>query len=69
MDNQVTLDQIFAEVKKVNERLRAIESIIEEIITRDLPQIQLEPEEINRIKKSVEEMKKGEYVTLIESYK
>ncbi len=63
---QVTLEMIYDEVRKVNERLELIEDIIEEILTKNLPEIELSEEEIKRIEDSVKEMKKGNYVTLEE---
>jgi len=63
---QVTLEMIYDEVRKVNERLELIEDIIEEILTKNLPEIELREEEVKEIEDSVEEMKKGNYVTLEE---
>jgi len=63
---QVTLEMIYDEVRKVNERLELIEDIIEEILTKNLPEIELSEEEIKRTEDSVKEMKKGNYVTLEE---
>ncbi len=40
--------------------------MIEEIIISDLPNRKLSQKEIETIKKSIEEMKKGEYVDLEE---
>jgi hypothetical protein len=55
---------IYDEVKRVNERLRLIEDIIEEVITKGLPEAELNKEKIKEIKRSIQEMKKGSYVTL-----
>jgi hypothetical protein len=57
---------IYDEVKKVNERLRLIEDIIEEVITKGLPEAELNKEKIKEIERSIQEMKKGSYVTLEE---
>lgn len=66
MNNQVTLEMIYDEVKRVNERLRLIEDIIEEVITMGLPEAELNKEKIKEIEQSIQEMKKGSYVTLEE---
>ena len=66
MHEQVTLQMIYNEVKRVNKRLNLIEGIIEEVITKTLPEAQLSKQKINEIKKSIKEMKKGNYVTLEE---
>lgn len=64
MDSQPTLEAIYLEVKRVNERLSLIESVIEEVIIRGLPKVKLSDEEIQEILSSIEEMKEGDYVTL-----
>jgi hypothetical protein len=66
MNTRVTLEMIYDEVKRVNERLRLIEDIIEEIITKGLPEVTLSKEKTKEIERSVQEMKKGSYVTLEE---
>jgi len=64
MDTQPTLETIYEEVRKVNERLSQIESIIEEVIIRGLPEVKLSEEEIAEIQSSIKSMKEGDYVTL-----
>jgi len=66
MNTRVTLEMIYDEVKRVNERLRLIEDIIEEVITKGLPEAELSREKIKEIERSIQEMKKGSYVTLEE---
>lgn len=66
MDSQVTLEMIYEEVKRVNERLRQIEDVIEEVVVKGLPEASLSKAKIREIKRSVEEMKKGNCVTLEE---
>jgi len=66
MSNRVTLEMIYDEVKRVNERLRLIEDIIEEIVIKSIPEAKLTRKETEEIKKSIMEMKKGNYVTLEE---
>ena len=57
---------VYGEVKKLNERMAFLEEVIEEIIVRELPKAKLSEEEIEEIKSSVEQVKKGEYVSLEE---
>jgi hypothetical protein len=64
LDDQSTLEAIYDEVRKVNERLSVIERVIEEIIIIGLPSVKLSEEKLKEIRSSVEEMKKGDYVTL-----
>ena len=64
MDDQSTLEAIYDEVRRVNERLSVIERVIEEIIVKGLPSVRLSEEELREIRSSVEEMKRGDYVTL-----
>jgi len=66
MKPRVSLEMIYNEVKRVNQRLRLIEDIIEEVIIKTLPETELSPEKIKEIQRSIEEMKKGSYVTLEE---
>jgi hypothetical protein len=66
MNTRVTLEMIYDEVKRVNERLRLIEDITEEVITKGLPEVALNKEKIKEIERSIQEMKKGSYVTLEE---
>jgi len=64
MDSQPTLETIYEEVRKVNERLSLIENILEEVIIRGLPKVKLSEEEISEIQSSIKEMKEGNFVTL-----
>jgi len=66
MNTRVTLEMIYDEVKRVNERLRLIEDIIEEVVLKSLPEAELSKEKIKEIERSIQEMKKGNYVTLEE---
>lgn len=66
MSTPVTLEMIYDEVKRVNERLKLMEDIIEEVLIRDLSEVELSKEEIKEIENSIKEMRKGNYVTLEE---
>jgi hypothetical protein len=66
MSSEVTLEMIYAEVKKVNERLRLIEDVIEEIVIKGLPEVALSKEKVREIERSIQEMKQGNCVSLEE---
>jgi len=66
MTGQATLDMIYKEVRDINERLALLEETIEEILIKALPEVALTQEEIKEIKASIEEMKKGDYITIEE---
>jgi hypothetical protein len=66
MDEQVTLEMIYDEVRRVNERLRLIEDVIEEVVVKGLPEVSLGKGKIKEIERSIREMKKGNCVTLEE---
>ncbi len=66
MTSPVTLEMIYDEVKSVNKRLRLIEDAIEEVIVKSLPEVTVSKKEKDDLKRSIQEMKKGEYVTLEE---
>ena len=64
MDNTTILEDIYKEVKLINRKLDMLEDLIEKILIRDIPSVRLSDEEIEEIKKSIKEMKHGEYATL-----
>jgi tetrahydromethanopterin S-methyltransferase subunit G len=64
--SKVTLSMVYEEIKKINKRMDFIEELVEEVVTKELPKAKLTEEEVAEIKKSLEEMKKGECVTLDE---
>ena len=66
MSTQVTLEMIYDEVRRVNERLRLIEDVIEEVVIKGLPEVSLSKGKIKEIECSIQEMKKGNCVTLEE---
>jgi len=63
MDNTTILEDIYKEVKLINRKLDMLEDLIEKILIRDIPSVRLSDEEIEEIKKSIKEMKHGEYYT------
>ena len=66
MGASVTLEMVYNEVKKMNERLKHIEDVIEEVVIKTLPEVSLSKEKIEEIEHSTQDMKKGNYVTLEE---
>jgi len=66
MGNSVTLEMIYEEVKQVNRRLSQIEDAIENVIVKGLPEAKISKAEKEEMKRSIEEMKKGNCVTLEE---
>jgi hypothetical protein len=66
MSNQVTLEMIYDEVLRVNERLRLIEDVIEEVVIKGLPEVSLSKGKIKEIERSIQEMKTGNCVTFEE---
>jgi hypothetical protein len=66
MGNAVTLEMIYDEVKQVNKRLSLIEDVIEEVIINGLPVARISKNKKEAMCRSIEEMKKGNCVTLEE---
>ncbi len=64
MRAEVTLEMIYDEVRRVNERLRLIEDVMEEVIIKSLPEAALSKKKIAEIEHSIQEMKQGNCVTL-----
>lgn len=64
MGSPATLDMIYEEVRKVNERLTIIEEVIEAVLIKGLPEVELSEEEVREIEASIKEMRAGGYVTL-----
>jgi len=62
--DEPTLEAIYDEVRKVNERLGLIERVIEEIIISGLPKVRLSKDELDEVRSSIEEMRRGECVDL-----
>ena len=63
---KVTLDVIYEELRRLNRRMDILEELMEEIILRELPRVKLSEKEVDEIKKSVEEIRRGEFATLEE---
>ena len=57
------LDDIYHELRSMNERLDFIGDLVEEVIVRQLPRVKTSKKELDEVKKSVAEMRAGEKVT------
>ena len=57
---------IYEELRRLNRRMDILEELMEEIILRELPRVKLSEKEIDEIKKSVEEIRRGECAILEE---
>ncbi|OYT51432.1 hypothetical protein B6U66_04010 [Candidatus Bathyarchaeota archaeon ex4484_135] len=62
----VTLEMVYDEVKKLREEVHYLEDLLEAVLLRGLPEVELSPEELEEIRKSIEEMRRGEYVNIEE---
>ena len=60
----ITLEMVYDEVKKLREEVRYLEDLLEAVLLRGLPEVELSPEELEEIRKSVEEMRRGRYVSI-----
>ena len=60
------MDTIYEELRKLNKRIDILEDLVEEVILRELPRVKLTEGEIEDIRRSLDEIRKGEYVTLEE---
>jgi hypothetical protein len=65
MSTPVTLEMIFQEVKKVNDRLILIENAFEEVIIKNLPEATFSKKEAKEIEEAIQEMKRGKCVSLV----
>jgi predicted transcriptional regulator len=63
---QVSLEKVFAEVKKVRVRLEAIERTLENLVDALLPEEEISQKELKEIDEVEREIEKGEYVSLEE---
>ncbi|MBX5321589.1 MAG: hypothetical protein QHH12_07025 [Candidatus Bathyarchaeota archaeon] len=62
--SQVSLEKVFAEVRKVRVRLESIEKTLESLVDALLPEEEISEEEWKEIDEIEREMEKGEYVSL-----
>jgi len=64
--SQVSLEKVFAEVKKVRVRLESIERTLESLVDALIPEEEIGEKEWREIEEIEREMKRGEYVSLEE---
>ena len=50
--------------RKLRGEIRHLEDLLEALLLRELPEVELSPEELEEIRKSVEEMRGGRYVSI-----
>jgi len=63
---QVSLDDVYTEVKKVNMRLESIEKALETFMDMVLPEEEIDEDEWNEIDEIESEIERGEYISLEE---
>ncbi|MHA1713216.1 MAG: hypothetical protein ACTSW4_04120 [Candidatus Ranarchaeia archaeon] len=62
--SQISLNDVYMEVKRVNTRLESIERILEDMIEKMLPEEELTEEEWKEIDETEKEVQKGERLTI-----
>lgn len=62
----VNVGMLYEEVRKLSKRMDFIEELVEGLMIRGLPKVRLGKKEVEEIKSSLEQMMKGEYVTVEE---
>ena len=63
---QVSLDDVYTEVKKVNMRLESIEKALETFMDMVLPEEEIDEDEWKEIDEIEAEIERGEYISLEE---
>jgi len=63
LTTHVTLEMVYKEIADLR---RLLEEFMEKLMVSSLPEEELSEEELKEIDKAIEEIKKGEYVTLRE---
>jgi len=69
LSQEISLADIYEEIKKVNTKLESIERILEIVVERSLPEEEISEEELKEIREIEKEIERGEYVTLDEMKK
>ena len=59
---QVSIDDVYTEVKKVNMRLESIENALETFMDMVLPEEEIDEDEWNEIDEIESEIERGEYI-------
>ena len=63
---QVSIDDVYTEVKKVNMRLESIEKALETFMDMILPEEEIDEDEWNEIDEIESDIERGEYISLEE---
>ena len=63
---QVSIDDVYTEVKKVNMRLESIENALETFMDMVLPEEEIDEDEWNEIDETESDIERGEYISLEE---
>jgi Zn-dependent M32 family carboxypeptidase len=66
---EVSLDKVYAEVKRVRVRLESIEKTLESLVESLIPEEEISPEERKELREIEKEMERGECVPLEEVLK
>ncbi|MEM2088325.1 MAG: hypothetical protein QXU11_00050 [Thermoproteota archaeon] len=67
--SQVSLEDVYAELKNVSARLESMEKTLETLVIMMLPEEEISEEELKEIEEAEAEIERGEYVTLEELMK
>jgi len=69
LTTEVSLDKVYAEVKRVRVRLESIEKTLESLVESLIPEEEISPEERKELREIEKEMERGECVPLEEVLK
>ncbi|MBO3768810.1 MAG: hypothetical protein JTT15_00135 [Candidatus Brockarchaeota archaeon] len=67
--SQVSLEDVYAELKNVSTRLESMEKTLETLVIMMLPEEEISKEKLKEIEEVEAEIERGEYVTLEELMK
>jgi predicted transcriptional regulator len=67
--SQVSLEDIYAELKNVSSKLESVEKTLETLIIMMLPEEEISEDELKEIEEAEAEIERGEYVPLEELLK
>jgi|YelNatPaOPRAMG01_1025707.scaffolds.fasta_scaffold30673_8 hypothetical protein len=67
--SQVSLEDIYAELKNVSSKLESVEKTLETLIIMMLPEEEISEDELKEIEEAEAEIERGEYIPLEELLK
>jgi hypothetical protein len=67
--SQVSLEDIYAELKNVSSKLESVEKTLETLIIMMLPEEEISEDELKEIEEAEAEIERGEYILLEELLK